>query len=153
MHQRLAVAVPGQPDVEVPLDRPATAGGSHADAIHLAGLPPGALALEPVHAGVVATARVAGARAAGHPLSPGARRLLRPGERVELQGASLGPIAARAAEGTRVLAAALLAQAAAGEVPVAGPHLVVLTGPDAGARLPLGPEEILGRSRAQKYSS
>jgi hypothetical protein len=148
MHHRIAVAVPGQPDAEVPLDRPATAGGSHADAIHLAGLPPGALGLEPVEAGVVATARIGGARAAGHPLPPGARRLLRPGERVELQGASFGPLAGPPPEGTRLLAAALLAQAAAGEVPIAGLHLVVLTGPSAGARLPLGPEEILGRGRA-----
>jgi hypothetical protein len=147
MLQRVLVQVAGQPERELSLDRPGTAGGSHADTVHLAGLPAGALELAPAAAGLLVTARVAGARAAGHPLAAGVRRLLRPGERVEVQGASLALAPARPADTTRVAAAGLLAQAAAGVAPVAGLHLVVLTGPAAGARLPLGPDETLGRGR------
>jgi hypothetical protein len=147
VRQRIILQLPGQAEAEIALEGPATAGGSNADAVHVPGLPAGALALEPCDAGVIATARVAGARVGAHPLAPGARRLLRPGERAELQGASIGPAAAAHAGGTRVLAAGLLAQAAAGAAPLAGPHLVVLTGPAAGTRLALGPEETLGRGR------
>lgn len=147
MLRHVVVQRPGQADVAIALDRPATAGGSQADAVFVAGLPAAAIELEPVEAGLVATARVAGARAGGHPLAPAVRRLLRPGERVELQGAAVGPAAAARPEGTRALAAELVAQAAAGGAPVAGPHLLVLTGPSAGARLLLGAEETLGRGR------
>jgi S-DNA-T family DNA segregation ATPase FtsK/SpoIIIE len=47
--------------------------------------------------------------------------------------------------GTRIAAEALLRLAAAGEEPIAGPHLVVLCGPAAGARLALAAEQVLGR--------
>jgi hypothetical protein len=49
-----------------------------------------------------------------------------------------------AAPETRKLAASLILRAAGGE-PVAGPRLLVLDGPLAGRRLPLGAEETLGR--------
>jgi hypothetical protein len=127
------------------LAAPATAGGSAADPIHLPGLPPAVLGLVPCAAGVVVEARTTGVRAAGHPLEPGGRRLLRPGERAELFGAAVSVPGEPAPEGTRVLAAGLLRAVAAGEPPVSGPHLLVLTGPDAGARLPLGPDQVLGR--------
>jgi hypothetical protein len=123
-----------------------TVGGSRSDGIHVAGAPPRAALLEPCPAGVVVTAGAAGVRAAGHALAPGARRLVRPGESVELCGAALS-FPHPAAEGTRAAAAALLRDAAAGALPVAGPHLLVLTGPDAGARHALGPVQVLGRGR------
>jgi len=47
--------------------------------------------------------------------------------------------------GTRAAAGALLRVAAAGVEPVAGPHLLVLSGPSAGERLALGAEQTLGR--------
>jgi hypothetical protein len=71
--------------------------------------------------------------------------LLRPGERAELHGASL--VLERVVSGTRVAAAALLVDAAAGAEPVAGARLVVLTGPRAGARHSVSRELTLGRSR------
>jgi hypothetical protein len=97
---------------------------------------------------VVIEVKAAGVRAAGHALRPGARRLLRPGERVELHGAALELIAPTPAEETRAAAAALLREAAAGDAPPAGLHLVVLSGPAAGARHALGAEQTLGRGRA-----
>jgi hypothetical protein len=127
------------------LAAPTTAGGSAADPIHLPGLPPAVLGLTPCAAGVVVEARTTGVRAGGHPLEPGGRRLLRPGERAELFGAAVSVPEEPAPEGTRVLAAGLLRAVAAGEPPVTGPHLLVLTGPDAGARLPLGSDQVLGR--------
>jgi pSer/pThr/pTyr-binding forkhead associated (FHA) protein len=47
--------------------------------------------------------------------------------------------------GTRAAAGALLRIAAEGGEPVAGPHLIVLSGPAAGERLALGDEQTLGR--------
>lgn len=126
---------------------PALAGGSRADELHLPGVASSALRLSPVAAGLVVEALAAGVRAAGHALTPGARRLLRGGERVEVQGASLLVEPAPAGGGaTRVAAAALLREAAAGDE-VSGPHLVVLSGPAAGARHVLGPEQTVGRGR------
>jgi hypothetical protein len=93
---------------------------------------------------------VAGARVGGHPVAPGARRLLRPGEAAELQGSSIAIAPAPPDEaGTRVAAAALLRDAARGDSLVAGPRLVVLTGPAAGERRALGADQTVGRgSRA-----
>ncbi len=128
------------------LDSPATAGGSRADAIVLAGAAAAALRLVPVAAGVVVEAAAPGVRAGGRPVPPGSRRLLRPGERVELHGTilALEPLP----PGTRVAAAALLRDAASGAEQVPGARLVVLTGPRAGARRALGPGLTLGRGRA-----
>ena len=131
------------------LSQAATAGGSHADGLFLSGAAPAAVLLVPVAAGIVVEAGAAGVRVAGHPLAPGRRRLLRAGERAELQGAAVALEKAGSPDGaTRAAAAALLRDAAAGEVPIAGPRLVVLTGPAAGERHPLGPEQTLGRGRA-----
>lgn len=141
---RAGSAEPEQRELE---DR-CTAGGSRADALLLAGLDPGALRLEPCPAGVVVEAAAAGVHVAGHAVPPGARRLLRPGERAVVHGVVLElPPELPAASATRMVAASLLRQASSGAAPPAGPHLLVLTGPDAGARLPLGPEQTLGRSR------
>lgn len=123
------------------LDTPATAGGSRADHVHLPGLPPSALRLEPCPAGVVVVPSVPGVHVAGHPISPGARRLARPGERIDLGGSVLA-LAAAPAEGTRAAAGALLLGADA------GPSLVVLSGPEAGKRHPLKGDVVLGRGRA-----
>ncbi len=75
------------------------------------------------------------------------RRLLGPRERPGLPGRSLEPAERPAARETRVLAAGILRQASSGDAGPGGPHLLVLTGPGAGTRLPLGPEQTLGRSR------
>ncbi|MFY3745187.1 FHA domain-containing protein [Anaeromyxobacter sp. Red801] len=130
-----------------------SAGGSQADGIVLSGLPPAALRLLPCDAGVVVEPAVAGARVGGHPVPPGGRRLLRPGERATLLGAELalappGPGAGSPADGgTRTCAAGILRAGAAGGPAPSRPHLLVLDGAAAGARLPLGPDQTLGRSR------
>ncbi|HVI94983.1 MAG TPA: FHA domain-containing protein [Anaeromyxobacter sp.] len=129
------------------LDGNATAGGSRADAIVVPGAPPGAVRLEPCAAGVVVQAAATGVRAAGRALPPGARRLLRPGERLELAGACISIVPPPAPESTRAAAAALLRSAADG-APLPGARLVVLTGRDAGRTLRLGPDQVLGRGRS-----
>ncbi len=48
---------------------------------------------------------------------------------------------------TRVAAGALVRDAAGGAAPMAGPHLVVLSGPAAGARHLLRAEQTIGRGR------
>ena len=126
----------------------ATLGGLQADTIAVPGLPPAALRLEPCAAGMVVRPTVAGLRLAGHPVAPGSARLLRPGERAILRGLAL-ELPPGATDGpTRVGAAALLRQAVDGRAFPAGPHLVVLTGGDAGERVALPPELVIGRGRA-----
>ncbi len=133
------------------MEAPCTAGGSRSDAVLLEGLAPGALRLEPCDAGLVVEAAASAVRAGGRPLPPGARRLLRAGERVQVRGHALvlpeeeAPAGAIAG-GTRAMASDLVRRAA-GALGQAGPHLLVLTGRDAGLRLVLGPEQTLGRSR------
>jgi hypothetical protein len=137
---------PGQPAEPREVSTPVRAGGSNADDLLLPGCPPGALRLVPCAAGVVAEAVAAGVRAAGRPLPPGARRLLRAGERVEVQGVAIALDGDD--ERTRASAGALLREAAAGAGSLAGAHLVVLSGPAAGARHPLGEDQTVGRGRA-----
>jgi hypothetical protein len=143
----LTVQRPGQAPERRELLGPLRAGGSHADDVHLPSCPPGALWLVPCAAGVVAEAASSGVRAAGRTLAPGDRRLLRSGERVELHGATIA-VDPPAADATRAGAGALLRGAAAGAAPLAGAHLVVLTGRTAGTRHPLGGEQTIGRGRA-----
>jgi hypothetical protein len=147
VHLILHLPGAGSPS-QVALDEPVTAGGSRADDVHLPGCPPAALRLLPCGAGAVVEAGAAGVRVGGHAVPAGARRLLRPGERADLRGASLA-LASPAApvEATRVAAAALLRDGGAGAA-AAGLHLVVLTGPAAGARTALGGEQTVGRGRA-----
>lgn len=140
---RLPGAAPSRRELLAPL----AAGGSRADDVHLPGCPAAALRLIPCAAGVVVEAAAAFVQAAGHPVPPGARRLLRPGEFAALQGAALEVLASAAPEDTRAAAAALLRDAAAGAAVPAGLHLVVLTGPAAGALHALGAEQTLGRGR------
>jgi hypothetical protein len=142
----LAVHRPDGPPEIVELARPLTAGGSRGDGVVLPGCPPGALRLVPCAAGVIAEALARGVRAGGRAVPAGARRLVRAGERIELHGSAIAPVAA-AEEGTRAAAGALLRDAAAGAAPPAGAHLVVLSGPAAGARHALGEEQTLGRGR------
>lgn len=131
------------------LSSAATAGGSLADLISVPGAPAGALRLHPCVAGVVVEACATGVRAVCRPLHPGARRLLRPGEEIELAGARIRLAPDPVPDATRAAAAALVrAAAASAAAPIAVPKLVVLTGPDAGACHPLGTEQILGRGRA-----
>jgi hypothetical protein len=127
---------------------PLSAGGSRADGLLLPGAPARALRLLPLPAGVVVEAGAPGVRVGGHPVAPGARRLLRPGERAELRGLAVILERAPPPEATRVAASALLRDAARGASPGAGPGLVVLTGPQAGERHPLGAEATIGRGRA-----
>jgi hypothetical protein len=138
---------PGQPPERRDVTGPVRAGGSHADAILLPDCPPSALRLVPCAAGLVAEAGSCGVRVAGRPVPPGARRLLRPGEHVELHGSAIALERGPAGDGTRVHAGALLRDAAAGATPVTGPHLVVLSGDAAGSRHPLRGELTLGRGR------
>ena len=126
-----------------------TAGGSRADRLSLPGAPAGAIRLQPCAAGVIAEARATGVRAAGRPLLPGARRLLRPGEGVEVGDSCIRLPPAAVAERTCLAAAALLRDAAASpDAPVAGPHLLVLTGASAGTRYALVADQVLGRGRS-----
>jgi hypothetical protein len=131
------------------LSAPASAGGSLADLVSVPGAPAAALRLEPCVAGVVVEARAAGIRAASRPLHPGARRLLRPGEEVELGGARIRVAPRVAPDATRAAAAALMRAAVASpSAPIAGPRLVVLTGGDAGAWHLLAAVQVLGRGRS-----
>lgn len=143
----VTIEVPGRPPESRVLSAAVLAGGSRGDGIVLPGVVAGALRLAPVAAGLVVEALAAGVRAAGAALAPGGRRLLRPGERVEVQGVSLALEASPPAEGgaTRVAAADLLRDAAAGEAAIAGPHLLVLSGPAAGERYRLDADQTLGR--------
>jgi hypothetical protein len=149
VRHEITVHLPGAAPERRALTGATAAGGSRADGVFLPGVAPGAVRLVPAAAGLVVEANAAGLRVAGHAVLPGARRLLRPGERAELQGAAISLEGAASAGGaTRVAAAALLRDAAAGNAPIAGPRLVVLTGPAAGERHPLGAEETIGRGRA-----
>jgi hypothetical protein len=141
---RLAGAAPARRDLSGPL----VAGGSHADELHLPGYPPSALRLAPCPAGIVIEVAAAGVRVAGHAVHAGGRRLLRPGEAVTLHGAVLELAPSPLPEETRAAAAALLRDAAAGVAAPAGLHLVILTGPSAGARHALAAAQTLGRGRA-----
>jgi hypothetical protein len=145
----LLVLLPGgAPPARRALASPVHAGASRADDVFLQGCPAGALRLVPCPAGLVVEAIASGVRVAGHAVHAGARRLLRPGERAELHGVALELEPRPAvAEPTRVAAAALLRNAAAG-APVLGLHLLVLTGPGAGTRHALGAEQTIGRGRA-----
>jgi hypothetical protein len=134
------------------LEGPIIVGGSPADGIVTPGLPPGALRLEARPAGILLAPAVAGLRVAGHAVTVGSTRLLRPGERAVLRGVSLEVVLEEPCVDTRVAAAALLREAAAGACAPTLPHLVVLTGPDAGRRLPLGDQEVLGRGRGASLS-
>jgi hypothetical protein len=124
-----------------PLAGPATAGGSAVDPVRLPGLPPTALRLEPCAAGVVLTPTVTGLRVGRHPVLPGRRRLLRPGERARLGAVAIG-IDGSSPQGTRAAAGALLVGPAQ-----AGLSLLVLSGPAAGARVLLHTAVVLGRGR------
>lgn len=125
-----------------------SAGGGETDAIALPGAPAGALLVVAAPAGVLVEAQAEDIRAAGKPLARGARRLLLPGERAEVAGSAIEAPATEAAEETRALAGALLREVASGGAPVRAPHMLVLSGPDAGRTLPLGAEETVGRGRA-----
>jgi hypothetical protein len=146
----LLVFLPGgEPPVRRDLSKRLAAGGSRADDVFLPGCPAGALRLVPCPAGAVVEAVASGVRVGGHAVHAGARRLLRAGERAELHGAALALDRRPAAtEQTRIAAAALLRNAAAGSPPSLGLHLVVLTGAAAGTRHALGPEQTIGRGRA-----
>jgi hypothetical protein len=149
VRHELTLHAAGAPPEKRAIAAATTAGGSRADGVLVPGAPPAAALLLPVPAGVVVEAGVPGLRVAGHPLPPGNRRLLRPGERAELHGAALALEGPPPPDGaTRAVAAALLRDAAAGAAPIAGPRLVVLTGPAAGERHALAADQTLGRGRA-----
>lgn len=149
MRHDITVHAAGAPPEKRAIAAATTAGGSRADGVVVPGAAPAAALLLPVPAGVVVEAGAPGIRVAGHAVAPGSRRLLRPGERAEIHGAALALERPPPQDGaTRVAAAALLRDAAAGAAPIAGPRLVVLTGPAAGERHPLAAEQTLGRGRA-----
>lgn len=129
------------------VDGVATLGGSQADGITVPGLSPSALRLEACAAGLVLIPAAPGLRLSGRPVAPGCRRLLMPGERATLGrvGLELAPVTSDGP--TRVGAAALLREAVDGRALAPGPHLVVLTGGDAGLWVPLPRELVIGRGR------
>lgn len=148
MPQALTIIRAGAEPQRFDLSSAATAGGSLADLVSLPGAPAAALHLRPCVAGVVVEARATGVRAAGRLLRPGARRLLRPGEEVEIGASRIRLAPSVAPDATRAAAAALVRAAAASANPITAPKLVVLTGSEAGACHPLGAEQILGRGCA-----
>jgi hypothetical protein len=148
MPPEILVHHPSRPSGRVALAGPVTGGGSQTDAVHLPGLPPAAIRLEPCAAGVIVVAAAAGVRVAGHAVPPAARRPLPPRERATVLGAALELPAPPVDGGTRVAAAALLRDAAAGDPLPPGAYALILTGPAAGLRIRLGAEQIIGRSRA-----
>lgn len=122
-------------------------GGSHADGIAVSGLPAAAVRLIPRPAGLVLSPAAAGLSVGGRPVPPGGRRLLRPGERARFLEVALALHAPPSADRTRVAAAALLRRASIDPDAPSGPHVVVLTGPQAGERAAVGAELVLGRGR------
>jgi hypothetical protein len=143
----LTIHRPGQSSERRAVTAPLRAGGSQADEILLPGAVPSALRLVPRGAGLVVEAIASGLRVAGRPVQPGSRRLLRPGERAELHGFVLALDPPPATDATRVAARAVLRDAARGGGAAAGPRVVVLTGPAAGARHALRGDQTLGRGR------
>jgi hypothetical protein len=123
-------------------------GGSAADGITVPGLPPGALRLEPLPAGVVCAPVAPGLRIGARPVAPGGRRLLRLGERASFQQVILAVTADEPGDERTRAGAALLLRALARDpgAPV-GPHLLVLSGPQAGERATLGDGLVVGRGR------
>ncbi len=154
MQCELVVRVPGTEPAARAVEGPLTLGGSRADGILVPGFPPAALQLEPRAAGLVLCPAAPGLHVAGRAVAPGGRRLLQPGERASWGPVTLeltfkptsGPPPARP-ESTRLEAAAVLRGALSDSSPPPGPHLVVLTGRDAGARVPVAPEVLIGRGR------
>ncbi len=148
MPLEITISRPGLDPERRTVDAALSVGGSRADGLVIPGLPPGALRLVPAAAGLVVETSAPGLHVGGHPIAPGARRLLRPGERAELRetAIALRPAAPPADPGTRCAAAALLRDAAAG-LPHAGARLVVLTGASAGTIHPLRRDQTVGRGR------
>jgi hypothetical protein len=157
VQRELVVRVPGTEPAARAVEGPITLGGSRADGILVPGLPPAALRLEPCAAGLVLCPAAPGLHVAGRAVAPGGRRLLQPGEHASLRPVTLelrleptvGPPPARP-ESTRLEAAAVLRGALSDSTlqpAPPGPHLVVLTGRDAGARVPISSEVLIGRGR------
>ncbi len=144
----LEILPPGAPAPLRPvLGGPLTLGGSQADGIAVPGLPAAAVRLIPRPAGLVLAPEAPGLKVGLRPVAPGGRRLLRAGERARFRDVALSLPAAAHAEHTRVAAAALLRGARRDPDAPYGPHLVVLTGPQAGERAAVGAGLVLGRGR------
>ncbi|HYD41969.1 MAG TPA: FHA domain-containing protein [Anaeromyxobacter sp.] len=142
------VLPPGSPEPLRPaVVGPVTLGGSQADGIAVPGLPPAAVRLFPAPAGLVLVPEEPGLKVGLRPVAPGGRRLLRAGERARFRDVALSLPAPAPAEDTRVAAAALLRGARRDPDAPSGPHLVVLTGPQAGERAAVGAGLVLGRGR------
>lgn len=143
VNSRLMIQRAGQPPAAVELTSPVRLGGGAADELNVPGAPEAAATLSPVPDGVVVSARVQ-LVASGRPLAAGARRLVRSGERLELDGCAVWP--EPGPEETRVLAGAILG----GWAPCCGPRLLVLDGPAAGTRLPVADGAVVGRARTSE---
>jgi hypothetical protein len=143
---RLVIQRQGEAALPIEIGSGVTLGAGASDAVRVPGLAEGALVASPsAGGGVILEARAAGVLVAGTPLSPGRRRLLRPGERAAAGGLALWPELAARLDGTRVMAGAILAGAS--PTPPRGPRLVVVEGPAAGQCLALRDGAVLGRGR------
>jgi hypothetical protein len=147
MSGQLVVRRQGGPPERFPILGAVGVGGSPRDAIRIEGAPEGALRFRMSPQGAMVEAGAPGAHVSGRPLAAGALRLLRPGEEVRYLGQVFEIPRQAPPESTRALAGRLLREAAAGGDPVAGPHLLVVEGPQIGGRIPLGELETLGRGR------
>ncbi len=145
MPARLMIQRPGEPTSPFEIHAQLTTGADRADGIRVPGLVDGGLLAWASPEGIVVEARAPGMVVSGQPLAAGKRRLLRRGDQAQAGDVALWPENLPASEGTRALAGAILAGAAAGSSP--GPHLIVVEGPAAGDRFALGDGAVLGRGR------
>jgi pSer/pThr/pTyr-binding forkhead associated (FHA) protein len=135
----LSIERPESPPQRIRVDHPCTLGpGEEVETPALAAV----LRVTPVPDGLVleSTARMSvGARW----IEAGTARLLRPGEQATMADAVLRTIADPPPEGTRELAAAILA--GLDPTPVPGPSVLVVEGREAGRRFPVSDSTLVGR--------
>lgn len=125
----------------VRVDRPCTIGGPSTDPA-VPALGDLTLHVVPRAAGIVIASTDSADIGARH-VAAGTSWLLRNGERAMVRGASLLVLGDPPPDGTRELAGALLA--GLDPSPPCGPGLLVLEGPDAGRRFPMGQPTLVGR--------
>jgi hypothetical protein len=134
MTVHVLVQVPGKPDVKLDVEPGASV--EPLPSVRVSGTGPAGVVVEAAHARLTMDGRV---------LPGGERRLLRPGESVQVGEARI--LAAGTDPGTATQARRLLLAALRGDHPGSGSAIEVLQGPDAGHVLPLR-DGVLGRGSA-----